>query len=151
MRLYLDASCLLKLLFSEPETPRVMYLIAAEQQVVVSTLARLEALVQLHGRGSGGLLKPASVRSLVAHLQALLGQDPYEMVHTPPTAIDVAKEQLRRLPREAHCPTLDRLHLASMEAFNLRRLLTNDDAQARAARALGFTVIVPRSTRSASR
>ena len=151
MSLYLDASCLLKLLFPEPETPRVMQLIAAEQQVVVSTLARLETFVQIHGRGSGGLLKPAAVRSLVARLEALLGQDPYEMVHTPPTVIDVAEEHLRRLPREAHCPTLDRLHLASMEAFNLRRLLTNDDAQARAARALGFTVIVPRTTRSQPR
>ena len=69
------------------------------------------------------------------------------MVHTPTAVIDVAEEHLRRLPREAHCPTLDRLHLAAMEAFNLRRLLTNDDAQARAARVLGFTVIVPRTTR----
>ena len=151
MSLYLDASCLLKVLFPEPETPRVMQLIAAEQQVVVSTLARLETLVQIHGRGSGGLLKPAAVRSLVARLEALLGQDPYEMVHTPPTVIDVAEEHLRKLPRAAHCPTLDRLHLAAMEAFNLRRLLINDDAQAHAARALGFAVIVPRTTRSEPR
>ena len=106
MSLYLDASCLLKVLFLEPETPRVMQLIAAEQQVVVST---------------------------------------------PPAVIDVAEGHLRRLPREAHCPTLDRLHLAAMEALNLRRLLTNDDAQARAARALEFTVIVPRPTRSERR
>jgi hypothetical protein len=28
--------------------------------------------------------------------------------------------------------------------YGVRRLLTNDDAQARAARALGFAVIVPR-------
>jgi predicted nucleic acid-binding protein len=145
--LYLDASCLLKVLFPEPETPRVMELIATEEQVVVSTLARFETLVQIHGRGSGGLLTPAAVRSLATRLEALLGQDPYEMIHTPPTVIDVAIEHVRRLPREAHCPTLDRLHLATMEAFNLRHLLTNDDAQARAARALGFTVVVPRTTR----
>jgi predicted nucleic acid-binding protein len=151
MGLYLDASCLLKVLFPEPETPWVMQLIAAEQQVVVSTLARLETLVQIHGRGSGGLLKPAAVRPLVARLEALLGQAPYELVHTPSTMIDVAEGHLRRLPREAHCPTRDRLHLASMEAFNLRRLLTNDNAQARAARSLGFTVIVLRTTRSEPR
>ena len=65
--------------------------------------------------------------------------------------LDVAEEHLRRLPRGAPCPTLDRLHLASMEALNLRRLLTNDDAQARAARALGFAVIVPRPARSERR
>jgi len=151
MSLYLDASCLLKLLFPEPETPQVMQLIAAEQQVVVSTLARLETLVQIHGRGSGGLLTPVAVRSLVARLEALLGQDPYEMMDTPGVAIEVAGEHLRRLPRGAHCPTLDRLHLAAMEALNLRRLLTNDDAQAHAARALGFAVIVPRTTRTEPR
>jgi hypothetical protein len=39
---------------------------------------------------------------------------------------------------------LDRLHLAVMKSLDVRRLLTNDHAQARAARALGFVVIVPR-------
>ena len=73
------------------------------------------------------------------------------MVHTPPAVIEVAEEHLRRLPREAHCPTLDRLHLAAMEALDLRRLLTNDDAQARAAQALGFAVIVPRPAHSERR
>ena len=87
----------------------------------------------------------------LARFEALLGQDPYAMVDTPPAVIDVAEEHLRRLPREAHCPMLDRLHLAAMEAFNLRRLLTNAAAQARAARALGFAVIMPRTTRSEPR
>ena len=151
MSLYLDASCLLKVFSPEPETPRVMQLIAAEQQVVVSTLARLETVVQIHGRGSGGLLKPAAVRSVLARLKVLLAQDPYEVAHTPPAVIDIAEQHLRKLPRAAHCPALDRLHLATMEAFNLRRLLTNDDAQARAARALGFTVLVPRTTRAEPR
>jgi hypothetical protein len=48
------------------------------------------------------------------------------------------------LARDASCPTLDRLHLAAMQSLELRHLLTNDDAQARAARALGFSVVVPR-------
>jgi hypothetical protein len=58
--------------------------------------------------------------------------------------VDVAEEHLRSLPREAHCLTLDRLHLAVMRSLDVRRLLTNDAAQARAARALGFAVMVPR-------
>jgi hypothetical protein len=58
--------------------------------------------------------------------------------------VDVAEEHLRLLPREVHCPTLDRLHLAVMRSLDVRRLLTNDAAQARAARALGFAVMVPR-------
>ena len=34
--------------------------------------------------------------------------------------------------------------LAAMEALGIRRLLTNDDQQAAAARALGFGVVLPR-------
>jgi predicted nucleic acid-binding protein len=142
--LYLDASCLLKLLFPEPETGRVMQLVAAEEHVVVSTLARLETLVQIHARGVGGLLTRAGARSLIDRLEGLLRQEPYELVRTPPEVVEAAEGQVRALPRDAYCPTLDRLHLAVMKALDLRRLLTNDDAQARAARGLGFSVVVPR-------
>jgi predicted nucleic acid-binding protein len=142
--LYLDTSCLLKTLFPEPETERVIRLVAAEERVVVSTLARLETLVQIHARGAGGLLEPGAVRSLAARLETILRQAPHEVVRTPAETVDVAEEHLRSLPREAHCLTLDRLHLAVMRSLDVRRLLTNDAAQARAARALGFAVMVPR-------
>ena len=46
MSLYLDTSCLLKMLFPEPETRRVMQLVAVEEHVVISTLARLETVVR---------------------------------------------------------------------------------------------------------
>ena len=59
MSLYLDTSCLLKMLFPEPETHRVMQRVAVEEHVVVSTLARLEAVVQVHARVVGGLLTPS--------------------------------------------------------------------------------------------
>lgn len=144
MDLYLDTSCLLKMLFPEPETERVMQIVAAEERVLVSTLARLETLVQIHGRRVGGLLKDGAARSLVARLEAVLRQAPYEVVRTPAEVVDVAEEHLRSLPREAHCPTLDRLHLAVMKSLDVRRLLTNDEAQARGARALGLVVLVPR-------
>jgi predicted nucleic acid-binding protein len=39
---------------------------------------------------------------------------------------------------------LDRLHLAAMQALDVRRLLTNDEIQARAAAALGFEILRPR-------
>lgn len=144
MSLYLDASCLLKLLFPEPETERVMELVAAEDHVVVSTLARLETVVQIHARVAGGLLRQPAARSLLARLQVVLRQRPYEVVRPPVEVIDLAETQTRRLRREGYCPTLDRLHLAIMTTLDLRRLLTNDRAQARAARALGFAVVVPR-------
>ena len=52
-------------------------------------------------------------------------------------------EQQIRGARTFHCRTVDRLHLAAMDELGLRRLLTNDKAQAAAAAALGFTVITP--------
>ena len=121
-----------------------MQLVAAEDHVVVSSLARLETLVQLHARTVGGLLTRPAVRSLVNRLDELLRQDPYEVVRIPSEIVELAEGQVRPLPRGAYCPTLDRLHLAVMKSLDLRRLLTNDDAQARAARALGFSVVVPR-------
>jgi predicted nucleic acid-binding protein len=122
---------------------RVMQLVAAEEHVVVSTLARLEALVQIHARRSGGLLRGPVAGALVARLDTVLRQTPYEVVRTPSEMVDAAEAHLRSLPREAHCLTLDRLHLAVMKSLDVNRLLTNDPAQARAARALGITVIVP--------
>ena len=64
MSLYLDTSCLLKLLFPEPESRRVAQLIEAESSVVVSALARLEALGQLQARVAGGILSAALARKL---------------------------------------------------------------------------------------
>ena len=64
---------------------------------------------------------------------------------TTPAGIDgVAAGQLIPLGRSVHCRTLDRLHLAAMQALGVRRLLTNDDIQTRAATALGFEVLRPR-------
>lgn len=144
MSLYLDTSCLLKVLFPEPETSRVMQLVAAEDQVVVSSLGRVETLVQVHARAVGGLLSRPAARSLAERLDELLRQDPYDVVPAPADVFDLAETQVRSLPRRAYCPTLDRLHLATMKSLALDRLLTNDDSQARAARALGYSVILPR-------
>ena len=143
MSLYLDASGLLKVLFPEPETSRVMQLIAAEEHVVVSTLARLETLVQVHARAAGGLLTRPAARSLIDRLEKLLRQARYEVVRA-----DGRRRRGRRAGPDAPARRLlsdaGPSHLAVMKSLDLRRLLTNDDAQARAARALGFSVVVPR-------
>jgi predicted nucleic acid-binding protein len=143
--LYIDTSCILKLLFPEPETDRVMQLVAAEEHVVVSSLARLEAIVQIHARCIGGVLRRPAAQQLIGRLDVILRQAPYELVPAPSRIIDDAEVHVRRLPRDGYCPTLDRLHLAVMKGLDLGRLLTNDDAQVRAARGLGFEVLLPRS------
>ena len=144
MSLYLDTSCLLKLLFAELESSRTSLLVAAEPRVVVSSLARLEALVQIQGRAAGGLLTVRSAATLARLLDQTLASAPFDLVTTPAGIDGVAAGQLFPLGRTVHCRTLDRLHLAAMQALRLRRLLTNDDSQARAASARGFEVLRPR-------
>jgi predicted nucleic acid-binding protein len=144
MGLYLDTSCLLKLFFPEPESATVASLVAKEERVVVSTLANLELRVQIQGRVAGGTLPARSATALLSMVDRTLGQSPYEIAETPSNVYSVAAKQLLPLGRSVHCRTLDRLHMAAMEALSLRRLLTHDEIQARAAEARGFEVLRPR-------
>jgi predicted nucleic acid-binding protein len=144
MALYLDTSCLLKVFFPEPETDRTLALIAAEGRVLVSSLARLEALSQIHARAAGGRLSPARAARLRRRVDAVIQLAPYEQIRCPADIIDIAAEQITVAARGAYCRTLDRLHLATMEALGVHRLLTNDDMQAAVARSLGLDVVLPR-------
>lgn len=141
MSLYVDTSCLLKLFLMEPESARVQELVSAEEPAVVSSLARLEALQSLQALRLGGRITPMQLRRLVKRLEEMLRLPPFEMRAFPPSAIENAEGQNRQ---GAYCKTLDSLHLGAMESFGLKRLLTNDDQQAAAARALGCVVILPR-------
>jgi uncharacterized protein with PIN domain len=69
MPLYLDTSCLLKVFFPEPETMRTIDLIAQGSHVVVSSLARLEALVHVHGRVAAKMLSAAAAQRLTRRLE----------------------------------------------------------------------------------
>jgi predicted nucleic acid-binding protein len=144
MALYLDTSCLLKVFFPEPETAATVALIARESHVVVSSLARLEALVHIHGRVAAKLLSAPAARRLIQRFDRVLQAEPYELVPWPPGIIEVAETQVRPAVKSTYCRTLDRLHLATMQALGVHRLLTNDETQARAARGLGFEITLPR-------
>jgi len=144
MALYLDTSCLLKVLFPEPETARTVELIASEERVIVSSLAKMEALTHLHGRVAGRHLSRATAQRLARRLDALLNTAPYDLMSSPVTIYDVAAEQIASFSPRHYCRSLDRLHLATMEGLRVRRVLTNDDTQARAAEHMGFSVLLPR-------
>ena len=139
MSLYVDASVLLKLLRHEPESARAAAIVEAESELVLSALARLEALVVIDSWVAGGLAKRLGARRRTT-LEGLRRQPPFRFVTCRGTIFDIAEAQRS----SAYCPTLDRLHLAVMQDLGLRRLFTNDDQQATAARALGFDVIMPR-------
>ena len=142
MSLYIDTSALLKLFFSEPESVRTSEIVSRESDITVSSLARLEALIQIQRREAIGVLTPAKARERRKRLEKLVTMFPFSLQLCPSASITVAEGQVRA--GTLYCRTLDRLHLASMQLLHLSRLLTNDDAQANAARALGFDVILPR-------
>jgi len=140
---YLDSSCLLKLLFPEPESAAVAALVAAEPRVVVSTLARLEARVRIAARVTGGSLKRPLALRLVRQMDATLASAPFEVVSLPAGVAELAEQQVLFARTAVHCRSLDRLHLATMQALALDRILTSDVAQGNAARSLGFIVLHP--------
>jgi predicted nucleic acid-binding protein len=142
--LYVDTSCFLKLVFSEPETLELTKLMSGEARIVVSALTRVEALVQIVGRVSGGAITRRAGAFAHRMVASLLKTAPFEPVDNPPKLVQIAQRQVLSAAGRAHCRTLDRLHLATMEGLELTRLLTNDNQQASAAQALGFDVIIPR-------
>jgi len=52
--IYLDTSCLLKLLLEEPESEAVRMAVAGESEVIVSALTELETAVRLRAGWFGG-------------------------------------------------------------------------------------------------
>jgi predicted nucleic acid-binding protein len=140
--IYLDTSCLLKLLREELESAAVRSAIVSEDTVIVSSLAELETEAQLKAAAMGGEIRASQWRQYQAQLVAMRNWQPYHFRFLPAAVFSTALKQHRN-PRAAYCRTLDRLHLAAMEELKVRRLMTLDQGQARAAVALNYEVIQP--------
>ena len=140
--IYIDTSCLLKLLRDEPESPGVRRAVDAEVQVVVSSLTELETEVQLKAAAIGGEIRVSQWRQYQARLGAMRNLDPFYFRHLAAAVFSTALRQHRH-SRAAYCRSLDRLHLAAMEELKVTRLMTVDDVQAEAAETLGYEIISP--------
>jgi predicted nucleic acid-binding protein len=140
--IYVDTSCLLKLLREEPESPAVRSAVDAEESVVVSSLAELEAEVQLKAAAAGGAIRASQWRQYQARLTSMRNFEPFQFRHLAGAVFQTALRQHRH-PQAAYCRTLDRLHLAAMEELKIRRLMTLDELQGKTAAGLGFNVIRP--------
>jgi len=138
--LYIDTSSLLKLLWEEAESESTRQRIAVEQKIFLSSLAELEADVQLAGAWLAGKYSCAKLDAYRRALNFFFVMDPFERADLPAQLFHVALRQQRSVG-QPHCGTLDRLHLAAMEWLGVSRLLTHDHRQAQAARALGFEVV----------
>lgn len=140
--IYLDTSCLIKVLHEEPESAVVRAAVDAEEAVIVSSLAELETEVQLKAWSKGGDISVSQWRQYQAKLAALRNFDPFHFRYLPAAVFSTALRQHRH-PRAAYCRTLDRLHLAAMEELKLHRLMTLDQVQATTAAALNYEIIRP--------
>jgi len=140
--IYLDSSCLLKLLLEEPESEAVRQAVTREDDVIVSALTELETAVQLRAGWLGGTYRERRYRAYQAQLNGFKEIDPFRFVSLPGTVFQTALRH-HRDARNLHCRSLDRLHLAAVDELGLRRLMTNDVAQAAGARVLGFEVLTP--------
>jgi len=140
--IYLDTSCLLKLLRDEPESADVRNAVDAEDGVVVSSLAELETEVQLKAAAIGGEIRTSQWRQYQAKLAAMRNFDPFHFRPLPGSVFSTALRQHRH-PQSVFCRAMDRLHLASMEELKLTRLITLDEIQAKVALALDYEVVRP--------
>ncbi len=140
--IYLDTSCLLKLLLEEPESEAVRVAVASESEVIISALTELEATVRLRAGWLAGEYRERRYRSYLRQLSAFRDIDPFRFRPLAGSLFQTAIRQDRNAAR-VHCRTLDRLHLAAIEDLGLRRLMTLDAAEAVGAKALGFEVVSP--------
>jgi predicted nucleic acid-binding protein len=141
--IYLDTSCLLKLLLEAPESEAVRRAVAREAEMIVSGLTELETAVQLRAAWLAGEYRERRYHAYVRQLSTFRDTDPFRFRPLAGSVFQTAMRQDREA-RRIHCRPLDRLHLAAMEELGLRRLMTHDAAQAAGAKALGFAVVSPR-------
>ena len=119
-------------------------MIAAEDPVIVSSLAELETEVQLRAKWLAGVVTRKRYETYRSKLSSFRNTAPFEFRDLSGRTFRRAIEQ-RLSQAGIHCRTLDRLHLAAMDELGLKRLLTNDNKLASAARALDYAVVVPGS------
>ncbi|HIM30728.1 MAG TPA: PIN domain-containing protein [Planctomycetes bacterium] len=140
--IYIDTSSLLKLLFNEHESGAVRQAIAAEREVRVSSLTRLEAQVQLKAGCLGGDYGKTKYRAYLKQLEAFGDMDPFHFVSLSGGVFETAMQQDSGSPKD-HLRTLDRLHLAALGELGISRLMTNDSRQAESALSAGYEAVVP--------
>ena len=139
--IYIDTSSLLKLVLPDLQSEATRTAVLAEKSVAVSTLADLEARVQIRTLFLGGKLSEARTQRLRDRLIEIIGCAPFSRKKLQGSLFETAITQ-----HEAslvHCHSLDRMHLAAMAELGIKRLMTHDQHQAQAAIAAGYQVITP--------
>lgn len=137
---YIDTSCLMRLLIREPDSSEVHAACQAASEIVVSSLGELETRSSLLALRRGGGMAWALYRRANAQFDVMLASDPFRV---EPLSGEIFEDAIAQLKRRGAvpCKSVDRLHLAAMKLLGLQSILTKDRRQAAVAKALGFTVL----------
>jgi len=137
--IYLDSSCIVKLIIAEDESEALHALLVDEgtPSTFTSQLAVTEVKRALHAQGETELA--ASVAALPGHLQV-----PGQTILARPATGDMFSAAGDLLPGSA-LRSLDAVHLATARAAGaaLTAVVTYDTRMAAAARDVGLTVLAP--------
>ena len=131
MTLYVDSSALLKRYFEEDDSDVALELMASDPMLVSSPLAGVEVNRNL-------ALRLDAVEYEEARARFRLEFEGIALI-----ALDASTcAEASRVAEQTGCRSLDALHLGSaLRAGSATTVLTFDRAQARAARAVGLTVV----------
>ena len=112
--IYLDTSCLVKLIRQEAQSQAVSEALSREAQVIVSALTELETLVQFKAGYLAGDYGLAQRRRYETQLHLVQTAEPFHLKKIPAGTWETALRQHRN-SQDIHCRTSDRIHLAIME------------------------------------
>jgi predicted nucleic acid-binding protein len=135
--MYLDTSVLVPFYLPEALSDAVEQLLRAEAQRGLSQLVEVELFSAVSRRVRMGEISLEQARQIAERFQIHLDSGYYTRIPLQPIHYSLAREWLSRFDRPLR--TLDALHLA-VAASNHLRLVTADEALARAADAFGVEV-----------
>ncbi|NTU60460.1 MAG: type II toxin-antitoxin system VapC family toxin [Deltaproteobacteria bacterium] len=135
MRVYFDTSALVPLYVPEALSSLAVERLTGAEAVYVSWLTEVEVASALALKTRTGTLSPDEARSVLRAYRSHVGSGAYEVLPVTREVFSYAGDLLRRL--ETPLRTLDALHLACCQRFELT-LLTADDGLARSAAHFGI-------------
>lgn len=139
MTAYIDSSALAKCYIREPRSLEVLDWVEQRKGATVAALALVEFRCMLARRRRAGEIDSALERSALAQFDSHVRSHAWRIHLGAFGEYAEARDLIETLP-DLPLRTLDALHLAAARSVGAADFATSDKTQAKAARALGFTV-----------
>ena len=140
----MDTSSFLKFFYKEKESFAVLDVINSLDNIVISSLTKLETIIQFQAGLLGGDFNRAQYESYLELLDQLSLKQPFTFSLVFGSVFNTAIEQVTAVRGlNSYLRVQDRLHIACMAELGISHLITNDLRQAEAARSFSYEVIIP--------